>query len=206
MNLETMNVPPAEASTKLFAIERLMRQGRETPADVLLLAAYEAARQGATILDANAAIAAGGWNDDGTPKLAIARADTREDSDRWVHYYRDTPRRALFRSGVDRRNGDANRGPFWTTAIAGQIPRRVSAPGGIHMYETPRAMIPHVPAEHRPPLKLSNYHILFEAEWSEAPPVDPVLLKHIRGPFYAVLASWDLTELERAAMREVITP
>lgn len=30
------------------------------------------------------------------------------------------------------------------------------------------------------------------------PPGDPLLLKHLAGTLYAVLAVWDLTELERA--------
>jgi hypothetical protein len=41
--------------------------------------------------------------------------------------------------------------------------------------------------------------ILWEAEWQHVPS-DPLLLRHITGPLYAVLASWDLTELERAVL------
>jgi hypothetical protein len=32
------------------------------------------------------------------------------------------------------------------------------------------------------------------------PPEDPALLKHIGGDLYAVLAVWNLTELERAVL------
>ncbi|TWT34974.1 hypothetical protein KOR42_53530 [Thalassoglobus neptunius] len=35
------------------------------------------------------------------------------------------------------------------------------------------------------------------------PPGDPYLLKKISGEFYAVLAEWDLTELEKAVMAEL---
>lgn len=31
-------------------------------------------------------------------------------------------------------------------------------------------------------------------------PVDPALLKHIGGDLYAVVATWDLTDLERAVL------
>jgi len=32
------------------------------------------------------------------------------------------------------------------------------------------------------------------------PPRDPALIRHIRGDLWAVLAVWDLTELERAVL------
>lgn len=65
-----------------------------------------------------------------------------------------------------------------------------------------RAIVPTVPPALRPKAKLDGYHILFEAEWAiePLPPVDPALLKHIAGDLYAVVAMWDLTELERAVL------
>lgn len=65
-----------------------------------------------------------------------------------------------------------------------------------------RAMVPVVPAGLRPGHHLRNYHVLWEAEWDACPPVDPYLLKHIGGDLYAIVAHWDLTELERAVMTE----
>lgn len=66
-----------------------------------------------------------------------------------------------------------------------------------------RAMVPHVPPGLRPRHSLDGYATLFEVEeWakSPAPPRDPALLKHIGGDLYAVLATWDLTELERSVL------
>jgi hypothetical protein len=65
-----------------------------------------------------------------------------------------------------------------------------------------RAIVPNVPPRFRPKVSLRNYHLLFEAEWAEDPtaPVDPALLRHIGGDLYAVLATWDLTDLERAVL------
>jgi hypothetical protein len=62
------------------------------------------------------------------------------------------------------------------------------------------AVVPIVPPQYRPKFKLSNYHILWEADWKRVP-VDPILLKHLGGSLYAVLASWDLTEIEQAVLR-----
>lgn len=62
------------------------------------------------------------------------------------------------------------------------------------------AIVPTVPPPFRPAYSLSNYHILWEAEWTGAAPVDPALLKHLGGDLYAVLAVWDLTPLEQAVL------
>ena len=69
------------------------------------------------------------------------------------------------------------------------------------------AMVPIVPPRHRPRAntRLSEYHVLWEVDdwaWLEAPkpPVDPALLKHLGGDIYAVVATWDLTDLERLVL------
>jgi len=63
-----------------------------------------------------------------------------------------------------------------------------------------KAMVPPVPPKFRPSTSLTNFHILWEAEWQQHAPVDPALLRHIGGDLYAVLAIWDLTELERTVL------
>ena len=63
-----------------------------------------------------------------------------------------------------------------------------------------RAIVPSIPAHLRPAGDLKDYFILFEAVWEHAPPVDPILLKKIHGYMYAVLAQWDLTDVERSVL------
>jgi hypothetical protein len=60
--------------------------------------------------------------------------------------------------------------------------------------------VPLVPPNLRPARGLNRYCILFEAEWEPVPPTDPMLLRHLHGSLYAVLAVWDLTPLERAVI------
>jgi hypothetical protein len=69
------------------------------------------------------------------------------------------------------------------------------------------SMVPVVPPKHRPSGAgdLSGYLVLWEVEsweWSQVPPPpgDPALLRHVGGDIYAVLATWDLTELERLVL------
>lgn len=65
------------------------------------------------------------------------------------------------------------------------------------------ALTPTVPPKYRPE-NLSSYHVLFEVEdWQREPQPpgrDPALLKHVGGDLWAVLATWDLTELEAAVL------
>ncbi len=66
-----------------------------------------------------------------------------------------------------------------------------------------RAIVPTIPPALRPPNKLSGYHVLWEAEWAQqlaVVPRDPALLRHLGGDLYAVLAVWDLSEVERAVL------
>lgn len=69
------------------------------------------------------------------------------------------------------------------------------------------SMVPIVPPRHRPPRAstLDSFLVLWEVdrwEWSTppAPPGDPALLRHVGGDIYAVLATWDLTELEQLVL------
>lgn len=48
---------------------------------------------------------------------------------------------------------------------------------------------------------MAKYHILWEAEWAPIPPRDPMLLRRIgEADLWVVVAHWDLTEVERAAL------
>jgi hypothetical protein len=63
------------------------------------------------------------------------------------------------------------------------------------------ALVPTPPLHLRPRRGLQNYHVLFEAQWSKAPPDDPVLLRRIgKGDLWLVCASWNLTPIEKAAL------
>ncbi len=69
-----------------------------------------------------------------------------------------------------------------------------------------RAIMPLIPAHLRPRQALENYHVLWEAEWSRVVPRDPFLLRRLgKGDLWLVVAAWDLTEVERAALQSRVS-
>ena len=73
----------------------------------------------------------------------------------------------------------------------------------LHMNAAPRslrAVVPTIPPDLMPKGKLERYHILWEAEWTTAAPKDPILLQHLTGDAWLILAQWDLTEVERMVL------
>jgi hypothetical protein len=64
-----------------------------------------------------------------------------------------------------------------------------------------KAQVPVIPAYLKPKRGLANYHILWEAEWEPVPPTDPYLLRRIgKADLWLVVAHWELTEVEMAAL------
>lgn len=69
------------------------------------------------------------------------------------------------------------------------------------------AQVPLIPLPLRPKVRakgddpLQNYHVLWEAEWTNRVPFDPLLLRRIgKADLWLVCAAWELSEVERAAL------
>lgn len=161
-----------------------------TPIDAEIQRTYRLIAQGRVVIKALASIAAAGLGEDGYPKLAICRADVetchlqilanggmRMASKNWA---RDTETRC------------------YIDFPAGTFPPVRRPEFG---WSRRQALVPLVPVHLRPKRGLANYHILWEAIWRPEPPVDPMLLRRCgKGDLWLVLAAWDLTEVERAAL------
>lgn len=185
MNVQTITMPKEEA---LAAYREYRDIVRPQPEDNAIMTSYKALAEGHAVIDIARAIQTAGLDEKGRPKLAIAQAHWRS-----AYYW---PGNAVLYF----RNQEARRGRG--SVARGQIPVAVdrsflNALGS----STWTARVPLIPAKVRPQFKLENYHILWEAEWEEMPR-DPLLLKHLAGSLYAVLAVWDLTEIERAVMAQ----
>jgi hypothetical protein len=169
----------------------LFRKYREhqhysTPIDWEIQRTYQNIAQGRVVIRALDSVTTAGLGEDGLPKLAIVRADAK------------TCMLQSWRDGSARMNKDVwqhnNHRKSYIDFPAGSFP-------GIRYQNAHRAQTPLVPVHLRPKRGLQNYHVLFEAIWRPAPPIDPLLLRRIgQADLWVVCAAWDLTEVERAVL------
>jgi hypothetical protein len=175
---------PVKEARELYR-EYRKHQHYSQPIDDEVRRTYQLIAQGRVVIRALEAVRLAGLNDEGLPKLAIMRA---------------TEKRCFFRGESD---GAAR---FSDT----QYPRAkdrntITYPRGSFTF--PRqvwqaeAMLPTIPLHLRPKRGLANYHVLWEAEWKKIAPVDPMLLRRIgKADLWLVVAAWDLTPVEQAAL------
>jgi len=193
MNIDIQTMDPEIARTHYLEYRRSVRQLRDKrrreavmEADRVhtkrtqiereendLRAAYRAMSLGQRVIVLPSALRKAGFNEQGLPKLAVARAHWE-----WCEYD--------CHAGISR-------------FMDGACKIEVQTGGRDFWRYRCRALVPPVPPRFRPE-KLYDYHVLWEAEWQKAPPVDPILLKKVSDNVYVVLAQWDLTDLERAVL------
>jgi hypothetical protein len=190
--------------------------------DRMMKAVYQALAQGLGVVNPRAAILKAGLNDKGQPRLAICRADFQTVYFKRSHFeaaYSVYPSRYLTRS---LKSAQEARLQFWfgdkTLPDVQPIKKPVYGKDNSLVYyqeiyppgyrETVKAVVPIVPPAHRPAgAMLSQYSVLWEvAEWEAlpkppVPPGDPMLLKPLgHTGLYAVMAHWDLTDVERMVL------
>lgn len=205
MNVATITMDPVIARKKLQAYRADLHKDteqvyRETAT------AYEKLAKGLPLIRLSRAIQQGGFYHDMRPKLAIARADRKE-----VRFQWNSGVMARFDSGFDTKG----RQPVRTSLDVnmGREHGRTATNtwnGKPHTYSITVqgfALVPMVPADVRPKHgQLIDMHILWEVDhWADRSqtaraPVDPMLLQHVGGDLYAVLATWDLTPVEQAIL------
>lgn len=195
MNVQTITMDPEVAKSKLEAY----RSRRHADADELYRRCEEAfatLAEGTPILDVQQVFEQCPVDEEGRPRLAIARADRKEIEFRG---YRST---FCFDSRADRYSFLHRDNTSLYMSFNGS--RFADAKDGY-------ALLPMVPADVRPQKgQLRDWFILWEVDqWYSRPtiepPRDPYLLQHLGGTLYAILAEWELTDLEMAIMREVLS-
>jgi hypothetical protein len=169
--------------------------------DTILMESYRAMVKGARILNLAAVMRDAGLDKkDRLPLLAIGRAD-------WSRTF-------LMQNGVDivfgptsytpylyskkKYDGDARsfRGIFPGELTNAEWRKQNSLPALTGL----SALTPAIPVHLRPEGHLNGYFILWEANWIKRAPDDPLLLKHVAGHIYTVVAQWDLSPLEQAVL------
>lgn len=189
MDLATLEITPEDATARLRHYHAQLGEER-TVEDEAIAAGYRAAARGLPVIVLPQTIAAGGWFDDGLPRIAVVRADAtvcyvevHQGGQRHVVYCAERWDRGRARVGLHR--------------VAVDVP-----PQDGRAWGRGSTIVPTIPPQHRPKRRrMHRFHVLWEVErWQPIPPRDPALLRHIRGDLWAVLATWDLTDLERAVL------
>ena len=136
----------------------------------------------------------GGWFDNGLPRIAIVRADATRC---WVENESWTGPAVIFKGSASARNRGALVG-----ANTVRINTTPQVAQGQRLAWRAETIVPIIPPQHRPKRsRIRGFHVLWEVEqWANIAPHDPALLRHIRGDLWSVVATWDLTELERAVL------
>lgn len=205
MDVATMTMDPVEAQVQLDtyrssihdrhrtekeAVEERIRKEDQAVEEMLSQLA-----KGRPILDLHESMQLAGCDGiNGYPRLAISRADQP-----WAYFAG---------SGNDYFFGPTRWSKSHQSRLWIRVPKQFLPGCTIGHGKAPweiRAVVPTIPPRFRPSTPLENFHILWEAEWQSVPK-DPILLRRIRGHHYAVLAQWDLTEIERAVLAARPTP
>lgn len=201
MDVATISMPADQAREKLAEYQAGLAGRQPTDEDRGVMIGYAALAKGRTLLNLNETFRKCPLDDKGRPKLAVARAHWRH-----AHLQKRSIRSADGSGWVDRWCFAQLSRHLWGRGQAGRLFVPLPADGTRATSHDWRALVPIIPPNLRPaPSSLRTYHILWEAEWEQVPPVDPMLLRHLHGTLYAVFAVWDLTELERAVLSGRLT-
>ncbi len=209
MEVEMLAMPQKKAQEEFEALRQLLKQDQRRRKDQIyrdFQAVYGHLRYGKKIIDIYDSFKKAGLNEDGDPRLAICRADAKE-----CYCQKHEDGSAIF--SLDR-NID-----YWDPAR--KTLNDVKLPSGtfqwqkkdpshsLHRWniknERVKTIVPIIPAKilvNEVKVLLKNFHIIWEVpEWKPVPPKDPILVKQLTPNLFGVLATWDLTELERAIIR-----
>lgn len=188
--------PVAEAKVALREYQDALKQRHDDELAEVMLGLRQLVK-GNALVRLSDSLKAAGVDEEGMPRLAICRAD-----EKWCRVEMRRDGGATFRGyKTEGWNGDQDhRSLLRRVRVAQDTFSRHDKDLWNHPSRNRRAVVPIVPPAYRPKFALSNYHILWEAEWQAFPPVDPMLLKRISGDLFAVVAQWDLTDLERAVL------
>ena len=209
LEVEQLAIPKKRAEEEFQALRQVIRQSKRVKLDEIYLdfqKIYGHLRHGKKIIDIYESFKKAGLNEDGDPKLALVRADgktcfccKRENGSalfsmkqlNWQARYRDYPPRKTYNEVAV---------PEGTFAFPKESPH-----GTTPKNQFIQTLVPVIPAKilvAEVKVLLKNFHILWEVEkWKPVPPRDPILVKRLTPNLFGVLATWNLTKLERAVIR-----
>lgn len=210
MNISLIEQDRYEAQNLLMEYEEEMRRGHdEEMADVLV--GLEAQAQGWPVLHLSNAITEGGQKyTNGLPNIAVARADQvqvtiREDRTSWYRRndraYEDN--HSFWFDSWRGRQDEAPKDYRGLLCVGATVDWGLRVGSWDRWTADVPLIPPHVRRQAGGKTGLRRHLVMWEVEeWRGAgrpnAPADPFLLRPLGGEMYAVIAQWDLTELERA--------
>lgn len=200
----------AERQKRIAKIDGAIKKANALRVDVLkedeiLLASYRALARGKRLIDLRSALKHAGLQPStGLPALAVASplwkvvrlhlssgrvAFHEETGNRWLH----------FNTSQGRFNVKSYHFPLsiFPPEFDSEAQRKEKG-WKLHPHRA-AATVPSIPARFRPS-NLENYTILWDPIWTRRAPIDPILLRHVAGSIYSIVAQWDLTPIERAVI------
>lgn len=209
MDLETIEVDRKEVEEELKSIKQAIKDGyisRRTALGRDLMAVYRHLEHGGKVVDIFKVFHDVGLDKEGHPRLAIVPFDART-----CYLYQLTNGGAIFsKENKDRNAVYATKGmgdvalPPDTYAFTKDNRGRVE-----QRFKTIAPMVPpRILTIASAKLTPQYYHVVFEPElWVKskepAPPAprDPILGRMLTPNIFGVIATWDLTELERSILK-----
>lgn len=204
----------AEAQKKVAEGGKIFRAGRIEKSQVekedeQLMQAYREMAKGQRIINAASVIREAKLNKQQLPNLAIGRADWTECFLLWKSYgnghfqfSKDRWGESLYGNRKSYKHGSVD---FPLHTLTANVQNQEWRKSHDHPTLPVQALVPSIPPALRPAGDLADYYILWEAVWEKKAPVDPLLLKHISGHLYTVVAQWDLSPIERSVLEGRIT-
>lgn len=184
MDVGAIRIEP-EVARRAYLDYRALGAKQRTEEDNEIQASYLELSRGRAIVNARTAIEIAGFHENWLPRIAFARADWRS-----VLCQRLWDGSVRYLPGWHWRVGNSTN----LTIRGFRPPQRVTR--GTNP-------VPVIPPAHRPgstPGALKRYWIAFEVEDWREPTRDPLLLRRINATTFAVIAAWDLTEVERMVL------
>jgi hypothetical protein len=159
--------------------------------------AYRQLSRGHGVIDVFKAFRSAGLGDDGEPRLALCPANWTQ-----CYFHKQDGGGGAIRESAYQWSRKKPVIEFGSEFFCVEWPKQKSSWGGMEIIrQNISCRVPIVPAHLLPKTDLGNFHILWEVDkWNPEPPKDPILLKRISLNMFAVVAKWDLTELERAVI------
>lgn len=211
MNTPLITMDEAEAKQKMEVYRSRLGKlkGKQVAKEIseqyeAIMRGYKALAKGTPLLDLEDVMKVCGHDAKGRPRLAICAADGKI-----VNFSWRSSNSGLFRS-LGKYTERHERFVMMTRPSSSDVIHRAYNDGSKIFFEG-YAHVPLVPADVRPKFGTEkDWYVLWEVEkWADErrevlPDRDPYLLKFLGGSLYAVIAEWDLTDLERSVMKQNI--